>query len=202
MILLSLIQDAEDCSSPGPTPQDTDHLDPARRAILDWLLKVARGEGLDEQPESSAMETDHPESREDPLSETLWQRRHCGLVASVSARYSDVFKAHFQLLAQRTKLIEKKRLETSVERRASAEGGGSDGLDNQQVEWATSHWLELTSTQHRDTCVSFLSEELEQLGRSEEDKKRPAPIRESIWYTLLTTIQSTRKLSLHGTREK
>lgn len=203
VILTYLLQNS-DSSSVMAAPAHPDSLDTVRRAILDWVMKIADQGAKSKKPETHDIATDsddqsdNKQDLEREVSDILWQKEHCKLLAQVSARYFDFFKAHFQFLAKKTKRIERTQLEAYALEQCKDEET-SNGVATpslaQQVEWATSHWVELVLTggQVRDTCISFLSKEAEQ-PVSNKDSTYAAitmmvPARESVWHELLSAIQ-------------
>ena len=89
------------------TPREPSHddlLDPARRAILDWLLQTARTWNGRE-----GGRTIGTPGREKCILDGLWKEKHCKLLSQVSLRYLDFFKEHLKFLFDRTKEMERER---------------------------------------------------------------------------------------------
>lgn len=226
VILTALCQDSNDDNPPTPVPPtpappapaDPDSLEPARRAIFDWIMTLAGhkqvstldvGQGavtMRATDQSDDMQDAEQDLEEGNVSAALWHKEHCKLLAQVSARYFDFFKAHFKFLAHKTKQIEKRRLENinlQPSEGAGVETGGGDPVDSasggeladlaQEVEWATCHWVELclACEELRATCVSFLSKELAGLEESTyEGITMTVPARDSLWHQLLVAVET------------
>lgn len=84
-------------------PSEPSLLDPARRVILDWLLQTANRRGKGQQLGTSGGEGNN----QGCMSDRLWHRKHCKLLARVSLRYFDFFKEHLKFLVARTKEMER-----------------------------------------------------------------------------------------------
>lgn len=179
-------------------PSHTDSLDSVGRAIFDWLMQSAQYESRTRKKhlETCSAEDEGPNKdwQHIIISDVLWQRSHCKLLAQVSLRYLDFFKEHFQWLVRNTKGLEKMQLEASLRLKLEpsdaeetpSEGSGSavDPLD-EKLELVTSHWVELALAGGRlkDVCSSFLSKEA-QLSSVK------STLTETVWATLLRAIHS------------
>ena len=196
VILTSLLQDTADCSCLTPAPTHLNSLDTVRRTILDWLLTVVASQTA----KSDSRAQDIQEEDVTDIADTLWHSDHSKLLAQVSARYLDFFKAYFQMLATRTREIEKRRLESCILQTSDVEPNEEIPL-SQRIEWATCHWVELAQAgaHLKDICEAFLLKETQQpISEAESTywtmSMRVTVSRESLWYKLLAAMHSVHQI--------
>lgn len=130
-----------DCGGTG----DFDCLDPSQKAVFDWLMSILV------QPKVKEESSDNK-----ALLELLWQRSNSKLLAQVSSKYFDFFKAHLKLLVRKTKEVEKLNMEISL----NIEEDLSVALEQQKKlkECVLSHWVELSLAGEdiKEVCLSVL----------------------------------------------
>ena len=196
-----MLQDSATLNCHVLEPSHPDSLDPARRVILDWLIKTARCNKITEPRKTEGMEheTDTP-------SMALWERKHCKLLAQLSMKYFDFFKEHFQYLVCKTKEIEKCRAEETFNLHSS-----STASKGSMAEWAISQWVELAliGEQPREVCIAFLQSQVSPCAQSEGTITKcnefsyagltfdpSPPPTENIWTELLRTVLSSCKYKM------
>ncbi len=144
MILLCLLQDDHSTMS-ASAQSHPDSLDPARRAILEWLVEAAscqRGErrgdqGADDETAMDVGEVDTKQERLQGILDTLWHHSNSKMVSQVSLRYFDFFKVHIKFLAGKTRELERRRLEEEAAHEGVMEteeqgGVGTEGKTGEQ----------------------------------------------------------------------
>ena len=202
---------------PAPAQCCSDSLDPVRKAIFNWLMKATSLYKTDKEirdNDEMAMDVDGPEinlptEQQQYISDTLWHYENCRLVAQVSLRYADFFKAHVDFLVDKTRSLEKKRLDDLLGVKVkSGEGQGSDSGGEgamsdaypsmeEQVEWVSFHWAELCQAGEHlmKTCLPLLSSSSNQLEHPEEltHATNLFPPQESVWSVVLERVLATQK---------
>lgn len=206
MILISLLQDDGMKWLPSESSHP-DSLDAARRAILHWLVGIARYSTSKKQLETQEGNDDQQQAA---ISEALWQRSHCKLLAQISLRYYDFFKEYFQFMVRKTREIEKMRSSTnqSVDleddnTQSIADDDEREGGEEQHLHLARSHWvaLALAGNQLREVCLSFLTAESQQLQVSRdqlthgEHTLKLVPPEENSWVQILRDVHSALSIS-------
>ena len=164
-----------------------DSLDPVRRAVFEWLVKVA---SCCKETAMDVGETDSNQKEWHGVLDALWHHSNSKLVAQVSLRYFDFSIHHIKFLVDKTRALEKKRKRLDEAKVEELEGTEDDGevkrkrLDipeedmtmetdsqgdggnlspplSEEVERVTAHWVELAQAGNRlkETCISLLSDE-------------------------------------------
>jgi hypothetical protein len=124
-------------------------LDPAGKAILNWLLEIAQSGGAGASPYPSE------QNQLGRMSHGLWERKHCKLLAQVSLRYFTFFKMHLKFLVARTEEMEKERGDVGME-----EGSGDprEGVTGEEVQAGREDTEEDSSARERSGVKGLVME--------------------------------------------
>lgn len=208
MILLCLLQkDTVTLSAPAECCSDS--LDPVRKAIFNWLLKAASHHKIEiRDTDETAMDVDGPETdlpteQQQYIADTLWHYENCRLVAQVSLRYTDFFKAHVDFLVDKTRSLEKKRLDDLLGVKVDSDDGGEGESDacpplEEQVERVSFHWVELCQAGEHllETCLPLLSSNSSPFEEHPEELTHATnlfPSHESVWSVVLERVLAAQK---------
>lgn len=215
VILLCLLQgDKGDQWFVACGPSHMDLLDTARRATLEWLLQTAqckssRREAAKRQ-EVGTIAVGEGDDKEDLgcITDRLWHRKCCKLLAQVSVRYFDFFKEHLKFLVARTEGIERDRGDAGLGLEGDSSGAGAEdngelSLD-ERIAWATAHWVELVLAggQVKEACLALLVKESQQVSQISREEATHAgctltlvPLKDSVWRTVLNAIRSEKMMA-------
>ena len=142
-ILLCLLQDDDGVIPSMSNSHRADHLNPARSAVLDWLVQTARSRSPTEteeaEPTTSSAGGEENGGVGEDIEEWFWERTHCKLLAEVSLRHTDFFDEHIKFLVARTKAIERERVRRASERMIPG-GEESDSLRNRRASLEEMEW--------------------------------------------------------------